>query len=414
MGCCLSSLKDSVKSFESVVDAHDKNSSSLIFSRSGILVNHLFALPGITDKDILLNDGTNKISSWVLNGPKPMELHSAWLISMLKPIRSDIDTICLLARLISIVELQDPLDGHTALRQTLYDAGAPEILSKILQHHSGSPEIIIHVIYILTHLTFNDGFSYDIVSQTLPQFLDLLQIIRTEKWKGDVNSALYSAIWRFIFVSSSDSVRVAEQWVDSNIGYQIVNYLSTQKLDEYTEGWGFAALRFLIKSNIETCKEYCNLGLVDLTLQKLKISSDSFLLESLLAILATVMITMEDYVINDPVVLKDIIKIAMDHVTEGSLIFYALIILIFACRRTNIYCHVITAADAHSLIHLINITHNDDIIYPDLIYMARNLEKYICTCCSNIGLVRVTKENPTISLPNDPSKFIKKKLGLNS
>lgn len=158
MGCCVTkdvgALKNkkfkqdnnSLKLFQNLIGSNNFK-SRLLFFRD--LIN--------TEQSNYKNKNYNSSIEFIQ--PQIKELHAIWIISMLKKLRSKIDTIFLLSRLIEIMELLDPLDENSIIRNHIYESGAAEILSNIIKYHKNSPEIVLICILLLTHLSFNDGIS---------------------------------------------------------------------------------------------------------------------------------------------------------------------------------------------------------------------------------------------------------------
>lgn len=118
--------------------------------------------------------GTGHASSMEFIQPQMKELHAIWITSVLKQLRSEIDTVFLLSRLIEIMELLDPFDGNSVIRKHMCESGAVEVLSMTIKYHKRSPEIVLISIFLLTHLFFNDG-----ISERMVPLVSLLGVLAT-------------------------------------------------------------------------------------------------------------------------------------------------------------------------------------------------------------------------------------------
>ncbi|EAK87421.1 hypothetical protein [Cryptosporidium parvum Iowa II] len=158
MGCCVSKDEGAVKNIKL-----KKKNNGLELSQKFVIRNHngnrlLSFWDIITYEGINFGNKAHNLSTEFIQ-PQIKELHAIWIISILRQLRSEVDTIFLLSRLIEITELLDPLDGNSIIRNHMCESGAVEILLNTIKYHKKSPEIVLICIFLLTHLFFNDGVS---------------------------------------------------------------------------------------------------------------------------------------------------------------------------------------------------------------------------------------------------------------
>ncbi|KAH8583242.1 uncharacterized protein ELE39_003448 [Cryptosporidium sp. chipmunk genotype I] len=157
MGCCVSKDESEIKNAKL-----KKKSNGLELSQKLIIGSHS-SNRLLSFWDLINNEESNyKIkgrTSTEFIQPQIKELHAIWIISILRQLRSEVDTIFLLSRLIEIIELLDPLDGNSIIRNHMCESGAVETLSNTIKYHKKSSEIVLICIFLLTHLFFNDGVS---------------------------------------------------------------------------------------------------------------------------------------------------------------------------------------------------------------------------------------------------------------
>ncbi|KAH7649363.1 hypothetical protein FG379_001909 [Cryptosporidium bovis] len=403
MGCCLS--KDVNVLFRKRVNILDKNVK--IFSKKLLkcdsYMNQILVYSEMLEKNILIEKYNEPKSSWEFHIPQIKELHAIWLISMLRQLRSESDTVFILTQLIEIMELLNPYDGKIILRKHMYESGATEILCNTVKYHKKSPEILLLCILILIHLLFNDGVSENIISTIIPQVLELFTKIEKESWSESARNSILLALFRLIFLSSSDSQLVSEIWVDSNIGKKIMYFLSEKNLNENVQGWGFAALRFLVGSNRNACIEFMNMGLFNLAISKLDNCFDKFLVENILALFTAILITLDEFTFNDPNIIRKILEIMKSNIHIKQIVKFGFILLILSCKRTEIYSHVISAYDINRLVRSVNQYYKREQSDQQVIKLSKQLCKIMSTSHSKTTSIGLINNKLVYSNQRDPT-----------
>ncbi|KAF7458161.1 hypothetical protein HWI79_1284 [Cryptosporidium felis] len=380
MGCCVT--KD-VNAFEK--KKVKKEGITLSFSRGlhkfGGSYGNLDPYLDLVEKYSKKKLREQSPSQWELLQSQVEEMHAIWIISMLRQLRSEVDTIYLLSRLIEIMELLDPLDGNLMIRKHMCESGAAEILSNTVGNHLGSPDIVLVCIFLLIHIMFNDGVSESIVPKILPQILDLLLRLKQMDLAVSANISILTAIFKLIFVSSSDSTKVSK-------------------------GWGFGALRFLVGTNLDICKEFLDMGILDLATTKLEKSRDAFLIENILGLYAAILTTSKDFKLNNPVIIREVMRVTYPNLRNERIVQLCLIILILSCQRTQVYSHVITAYGAKKLINLITITYKKRSLYSHIHTLCELLLVCLCSCCSKTTSIQLINDRLVFSQQCDPAEDV--------
>ncbi|KAK9172858.1 hypothetical protein cmbei_4004260 [Cryptosporidium meleagridis] len=402
MGCCVSKDEGAVKNKKL-----KKKNNELELSQKLIIRNHngnrLLSFWDITNYE-RSNFGNNAHTlSTEFIQPQIKELHAIWIISILKQLRSEVDTIFLLSRLIEITELLDPLDGNSIIRNHMCESGAVEILLNTIKYHKKSSEIVLICIFLLTHLFFNDGVSERLVPIIIPEILELFAYLEKNILNSSVNNSILLAIFRLIFISSSDSISASKIWTDTNIGEKIMLYLKDEKLDERTQIWGFAALRFLIRSSLSACNEFLKLGVFELITKKLGKNQDIFLIENILAIYVSILFTSQDFKLNNPDIIREILEIIDTHVNNHQIVLQGLIVLIKSCQRTEVYSHIIAAYGAKRIIQSILQVYKKDPEFSQIIKLSKYLMRCLCSSCSKTTLIRLVNNQLVFSHQFDPA-----------
>ncbi|KAH8739041.1 hypothetical protein FG386_003674 [Cryptosporidium ryanae] len=405
MGCCLT--KDVNVLHRKRANILDKNVKILSkkLLKCDSYMNQILVYSEMLDKDILIEKYNEPKASWEFNIPQIKELHAIWLLSMLKQLRSEQDTVFILTQLIEIMELLNPYDGRTKLRKHMYESGATEVLCNIIKYNTKSPEILLLCILILIHLLFNDGVSENIIAIAIPQILELFNKIENESWSESARNSILLALFRLIFLSSSDSKLVSEIWVDSNIGKKIIYFLSERNLNENVQGWGFAALRFLVGSNREACKEFMSMGLFNLAASKLDNCFDKFLIENILALFVSVLMTLEEFTFNDPNIIRKILEIIKANIHIKQIVKFGFILLILSCKRTEIYSHVISAYDINRVVRSINQYYKREKNDQQVIILCKQLYKIMSRSHSKTTSIGLINNKLVYSNQRDPNKY---------
>ncbi|KAJ1604919.1 hypothetical protein OJ253_3400 [Cryptosporidium canis] len=404
MGCCVTKDVSTLGN-----DKLEKKSHGLSLSH-GMIPSSQFTGRVSSLKEMMYTEHINNknichTSSMEFIQPQIKELHAIWITSILKKLRSEIDTIFLLSRLIEIMELLDPSDGNSIVRSHMCESGAVEIISNTIKHHKGSPEIVLICIFLLTHLFFNDGISEQMVPLIIPDILDLFTNLEMMHWDSSENNSILMAIFRLIFISSSDSQRVCEIWIESDVGRKIVLYLKDESIDERTQIWGFAALRFLVRSSLSACEEFLKLGVFELATPKLDKNQDLFLIESILALYVAILSTSKDFKLNNPNIIKEILEIVAGNINNGQIVQYGLVILVMSCQRTEVYSHIISAYGAKKLIQSIIRTYRKDSAYIQIIHLSKLLIECLCSYCSKTTSIKLVNNRLVFSHQFDPGRF---------
>ncbi|OII72723.1 uncharacterized protein cubi_01673 [Cryptosporidium ubiquitum] len=404
MGCCATKDVSALKNTKSKKDNHSSKLFQNIIN-SNIFENRLLFFRDLINVEQSNYKNKDHASSIEFIHPQMKELHAIWIISMLKKLRSEIDTIFLLSRLIEIMELLDPLDGDSIIRNHMYESGAVEILSNIIKYHKRSPEIVLICIFLLTHLSFNDGISEKMVLLIIPEILELFTHLEKNFWSCSANNTILMAIFRLIFISSSDSLSVSEIWVDSNIGKKIVLYLKDENVDERTQVWGFAALKFLIRSSLKACNEFLKLGVFELITAKLGKNQDLFLIENIFSIYVSILSTSQDFKFNNPNILKEILEIIDINVNNAQIVQQGLIILIISCQRTEVYSHIVAAHGAKKIIQSIINVYRKNFEFTQITKLSKQLLKCLCSFCSKTTSIKLVNNQLVFSRQFDPGRF---------
>lgn len=195
-------------------------------------------------------------------------------------------------------------------------------------------------------------------------------------------------------------------WIDSNIGKKIMFYLKDGSIDERTQVWGFAALRFLVRSSLKACDEFLKLGVLELAAPKLeKSSQDLFLVESILALYVAILSTSRQFRLNSPNTIRDVLGLIGAHITDRQVVRHGLAILIMSCQRTEVYSHIISAYGAKKLIQSVIQTYKKDPASAQIVQLSSKLLECLCSYCSKTTSIKLINNRLVFSHQFDPGRF---------
>ena len=172
------------------------------------------------------------------------------------------------------------------------------------------------------------------------------------------------------------------------------------------QGWGFGALRFMVRTGLEACRVFLEMGVIDLATSKLEKCQDVFLVENILGLYVAVMTTHTDFKLNNPIIIREVMKVTSPHIRNGEIVRLSLTILILSCKRTQVYSHVITAYGAKKLLHRIStIYRRSSSLYSHIHMLCKQLLECMCSCCSKSTSVQLINDQLVLSQQHDPGEF---------
>lgn len=182
-------------------------------------------------------------------------------------------------------------------------------------------------------------------------------------------------------------------------------YLRDENIDEKTQIWGLAALRFLIRSSLKACNEFLELGVFELITAKLGKNQDLFLIENIFSIYVSILSTSQNFKLNNPNIIREILEITSTNINNDQIVQHGLIILIISCQRTEVYSHIVAAYGAKKIIQSILKVYSKSSEYNQINKLSKLLLRCLCSFCSKTTSIKLVNNQLVFSYQFDPGKF---------